>query len=683
MSELEYESLSETDSNASWSNVPCAHTRSNGYKRVTFSQIESFSDSCRLCRLHRDIALALTKGHVPSLFKPDSMNEAEEQLFLQGLDISYRDEPRFDENDFAFQISGQSYFATIFRNGDTDVERDFTVQGRPFSEGFRVGRHTNSKMTFTHAKKWLSECLTRHTCSRPSSEAVPLPGRLLQIQGSANDSIRLVKTQGSECPYVALSHRWGDPRLKQLKTTTRTMQTHMDQIPWHDLPGTFQDAVTVCRSMDVEYLWIDSLCILQAFEDITPDELEATRHDFAQENSIMARTYQNSHFTISADISTHMDSGMFSELPVDDHAIEVMADDGKPALLYIRQEINHLRDETPDIETRGWTLQEFLLPPRVLHFGKFDIEWRCKQRLTCECGNLDRERQMQSEWHRHHYMGRADKTPPKDHEGALEWWEDVVHYYTSRQLTNPSDKLPALSGLAQLRKRVKDGVYLAGLWKDSILHDLCWYHMLNHHWPLTFGVGRRPPSYRAPSWSWASVDTDLGCRWWWNGAIGLHPISPLAEPKPACTILESACEPKTSDPTGEVRSGFLDVEVALIPVEICADPNQQVAWTVHNIGISLDLEFCLPDCKLEEDGLSLGGRVYCAPIAETVRSTRLEYGCLVLKKLSTGEYWRVGFCILAKGERFSRWRHGSEGPPKLNLEDHLLPDSIKVQVRIV
>ncbi|KAF4448557.1 hypothetical protein F53441_8034 [Fusarium austroafricanum] len=464
----------------------------------------------------------------------------------------------------------------------------------------------------------------------------------------------------------------------------------MDQLSWHDLPNTFQDAVTVCRSMDVEYLWIDSLCILQSFDGITADELEATGHDFAQENSTMARTYQNSHFTISADLSTHMDSGMFSKVPIDDHEIEVIADDGKPAFLYIRQDINHHGDQVPNIETRGWTLQEFLLPPRVLHFGIFDIEWRCKSRLTCECGHLDRKREKQSRWHRHHYLEKATAYPPNDQDGALLWWETVVHHYTTRQLTNPTDKLPALSGLAQLRKEIRGGIYLAGLWQDSLLHDLCWYHTLNYNVATSGGVGRRPASYRAPSWSWASVDTDSGCSWWWTGAIGLHPVFPWAEPKLACTILASVCEAKTSDPTGEAKTGYLDLKVTLIPAEICEDPKQEVVWTIHNIDTSLDLTFFKPDCELEEDGLALGDRVYCAPIAETVFSTGLQYGCLVLKKLSTDVYLRVGFCILGQGEgepsfpsEFFPKRRRKKNLRVFNLEDYVLPDSSKVQIRIV
>ncbi|KAG5787668.1 hypothetical protein H9Q69_013266 [Fusarium xylarioides] len=313
---------------------------------------------------------------------------------------------------------------------------------------YRVGQYTNSKENFEHAEEWISKCLSTHTCPRPGTSKVLLPKRLLAVEGALDDPIRLIETRGDEYPYVCLSHLWGDPRHKQLKTTTRTLDSHMNSIEWESLPAKYKDAVTVCRSMNVKYLWIDSLCILQSFAGITPSELEATRHDFALENSNMARTYQNSHFTISADLSDHMDSGFFSRFPVDEYKKDVITDRGSAASLYIRRHINHYQDHTPSLETRGWTLQEFLLPPRVLHFGAFDIAWRCKARITCECRNLDLNRRRQLPWHRFHLIEDATRLPPDDPEKILEWWEQVVHEYTSRQLPNAADKLPALSGLA-------------------------------------------------------------------------------------------------------------------------------------------------------------------------------------------------------------------------------------------
>jgi hypothetical protein len=464
----------------------------------------------------------------------------------------------------------------------------------------------------------------------------------------------------------------------------------MDEIKWHDLPATFQDAVTVCRSMDVKYLWIDSLCILQNFAGITPDELEATGQDFAQENSAMAKTYQNSHFTISADLSTHMDSGMFSKYPVGEHKMEVTTDDGHRAFLYIRQgNINHYERDVPDLETRGWTLQEFLLPPRVLHFGAFDLEWRCKTRITCGCGHLDLKETRQASWHRHHFIEESTKPPPDDAEGALIWWEQVVNNYTSRQLTNAADKLPALSGLAQQRKQVRGGVYLAGLWQDSLLHDLCWHDAFVNSVPEEGGLGRRPAHYRAPSWSWASLDTDSSCCWWWVGVYGRHPISPGREPEPACVILDASCELATTDPTGAVKSGYLDLEVALISAQICQDPEDRAAWTMHRIETPLTLRFFKPDCELEYDDLAFGDQVYCAPIAQVVTPTGLQYGCLVMKQLGPDTYQRVGFCILGIGHlRPTRglWYGSSreqKQSPDFNVEDYVLPVSARVRIRII
>lgn len=205
----------------------------------------------------------------------------------------------------------------------------------------------------------------------------------------------------------------------------------MAKITWEDLPATFQDVVTICRCMAVSYCWIDSLCILQNDDGLADDEVKATRLDFAQENSVMAKTYHNSYFTISADLSTHMDSGIFTKSSIDDCRIEVTDDAGDSALIHFRKSIAHSElEETPDLETCGWTFQEYALPHRVLHFGALDTERRCANRHTCECGFLDSERY--GIWHHHHYLAKVAKPVPRDRSGALRWWESVVHHYTER-----------------------------------------------------------------------------------------------------------------------------------------------------------------------------------------------------------------------------------------------------------
>lgn len=668
----------------------CVYTRQHESSSVTFADIESSSASCRICCLYKDIILAVVGGCLPSLFEGPK-DEAEQRLILERLALSH-DWNASDE--LTLNILEDQVTIFLFRDGDAEADRELTIQGRPFSRGYRIGRRTSSAESFERAQQWLNDCLTSHACPRPlSSTAALLPKRLLDVRGYAgHDPIRLIETRGDEHPYACLSHRWGSPAHKQLKSTVRTIQDHLVKINWDDLPATFQDAVTVCRSMQVDYLWIDSLCILQDFDGIGDNELEATKQDFGHENSVMSRTYQNSQFTISADLSTHMDSGIFSKQPIDDHQIQVIADDGSIANLYIRECVNHYGDEEVDLETRGWTFQEFLLPSRVLHFGEFDIEWRCKTRLTCECGHLDVEQAQQSSWHRHHFIHEAAKPVPGDSKGALEWWETVVHSYTSRSLTNPSDKLPALSGLAQLRKQARpESAYLAGLWQDTLLHDLCWYHTLNYNVATSGGVGRRNTEYRAPSWSWASVDTDSGCSFWWTGKILIHPISSWAEPLQICTIFETFCQPKTADLTGEVQHGFLDMKAALIPAQICPDPSDEVVWTIKDIETNLTLRFFKPDCELEDDGLAIGGRVYCAPIAETVCETGIERGCLVLNKLYTSVYQRVGFCILGIGKGppspWFSFRSGlsedDQEPPKLDPKEYVLPDTIIRRITII
>jgi hypothetical protein len=81
-------------------------------------------------------------------------------------------------------------------------------------------------------------------------------------------------------------------------------------------------------------------------------------------------------------------------------------------------------------------------------------------------------------------------------------WHQLVKMYSPKRLTYSSDKLPAMSGLAKQymsRNRLREEDYLAGLWKSHLPHGLLW----------RVEQGKRPPKYRAPTWTWASIDGEV------------------------------------------------------------------------------------------------------------------------------------------------------------------------------
>ena len=63
----------------------------------------------------------------------------------------------------------------------------------------------------------------------------------------------------------------------------------MQCIPFKDVSRTFQDAVRTTRSLGQQYLWIDSLCIIQDDEE-----------HWAREEAAMAGVYGGSLYTLAA-----------------------------------------------------------------------------------------------------------------------------------------------------------------------------------------------------------------------------------------------------------------------------------------------------------------------------------------------------------------------------------------------
>ena len=118
---------------------------------------------------------------------------------------------------------------------------------------------------------WLKDCETYHADCRLDVQPT-LPTRLLEVGTFDSPLLRLVDTAAgalSNVKYLALSHPWGDTQKQPPFCTYRhdtggqglnRFLTHIDSAA---MPQTFRDAVEVTRTLGVQYLWIDSLCIIQ------------------------------------------------------------------------------------------------------------------------------------------------------------------------------------------------------------------------------------------------------------------------------------------------------------------------------------------------------------------------------------------------------------------------------------
>jgi hypothetical protein len=146
-------------------------------------------------------------------------------------------------------------------------------------------------------RRWLAGCLQNHDwCSAKQGRRTSFtPDRLLHV--ASVSSIRLSCNHPTGTPYLALSYCWG---MRTIFSTTRVnFSNHLEHIPWSMLPTTFQHAVEVTRSLGYEYIWIDSLCIIQHDAE-----------DFANQSRQMGDIYSSALLVISADLARSVHEGI-------------------------------------------------------------------------------------------------------------------------------------------------------------------------------------------------------------------------------------------------------------------------------------------------------------------------------------------------------------------------------------
>lgn len=110
-------------------------------------------------------------------------------------------------------------------------------------------------------------------------------------------NLKLVQTfNGQTGRYAALSYCWGASLPST--TTTTNLQARESNIDFDTLPKTLQDAILIVRCMDIGYIWMDCLCILQD-----------SKADWEHEAARMADVYSNAYLTIAASRAEHCGEG--------------------------------------------------------------------------------------------------------------------------------------------------------------------------------------------------------------------------------------------------------------------------------------------------------------------------------------------------------------------------------------
>ncbi|THV07297.1 HET-domain-containing protein [Dendrothele bispora CBS 962.96] len=364
----------------------------------------------------------------------------------------------------------------------------------------------DSPSTFASALECIRECIDNHqSCLKPQEPQNSFfPTRVIDCTDPAKPKLYTPADVVHDF-YVVLSYVWGENQPH--KTTTKNIEEYQRQINTDVLPKTIKDAIWTTHACGQHYLWVDALCIVQH-----------SREDKIREIGQIPNIFAGAYFTIIAARSSKVSEGFLHDCPRPPLAVTRLPfyckDSSTMSTVFLEHDnIGRYDDncESMDpIHKRAWCLEERLLSSRSLVYMTSTLRFHC-QFLKVNVGNAVRQyhdlvsHRLAIDW-----IPAPDDPPPSPTSDKLfhynrstTLWDTIIANYTKRYVTNIGDKLVALAGVAQRFnerwKQSSSSNYLAGLWHDNLQHDILWHKNADDLFP-------RLATYRAPSWSWASVE---------------------------------------------------------------------------------------------------------------------------------------------------------------------------------
>ncbi|KAK5710717.1 hypothetical protein LTR15_012873 [Elasticomyces elasticus] len=420
-------------------------------------------------------------------------------------------------------------------------------------------------------------------------------------------------------------------------------------------PATIRDCIVVARALGIRYLWVEAYCIMQADG--------GGGSEWAAESTVMRKVYANGTLNIGASSSSSAHDGLFKprasstwtrqshggklfEIQLTGPAcyaafrsvedVSVSSNEHLPVLKIMPSQ--YVQDKwdvaSPnkqffgfqDLFKRAWVYQERLFCSRMLHFGEEQLYWECGSGHTSTLLSEQFPQGMPNEYPWTPYFSPHQLTAPSRSASDM----------GRRSLTRPSaDKFVAFAGVAEFIAHAQSTTFVAGLFWQEMVGQLGWSPDQST---------RRAASWRAPSWSWASLDGGV----YWGASFRTNPGLPLAtavsysseladEPNAygALTSASIVLECRSIEATnGPAKSLHLGLIVGNASIHWSADDQYESNSASEDVII----------VPLQIDGCDGGER----PTQEAVRSL-LEYSptyytvrCVVLSRTGEGTYRRLG-----------------------------------------
>lgn len=186
----------------------------------------------------------------------------------------------------------------------------------------------------------------------------------------------------------------------------------------------------------------------------------------------------------------------------------------------------------------------------------------------CQCLGLQRlQAQINESLHGADEEGGDSPTFRNRAHGVGAAWREIGHAYRTMRLSDESDRLLAISAVAEHIQASRAGeVYLAGLWSGSLHADLLW----GNGWPSSparLRTESQLSSPVAPSLSWASrppLPSDS------FSVISEKIADAMAHGQKLAEVLHTPCRDTKDNPFGTAPSGELVLRGRLLTCRFLA-----------------------------------------------------------------------------------------------------------------